>query len=317
MNLPSYAQLPTKEGLPPKSAWGVWGDEDEIGSINLLTPERALRAAELVKRGAVFSLNWELEEPSPALYGRDSLKHNVSVAFPNILDDSIDNLFTQASSQLDALCHVGHPRYGYWNGASEAEVSGSNAKNGIEHWARKGIVGRGVLLDIERHWRQSGRALDCGSTIEFTASDLEEVRATQGVEFEEGDILILRTGWINWYRSLSSDAKADLSNDSINRLTTPGLASGDEMAAWLWDHHFAVVAADNPAVEAWPHALEEESYLHFKLIPMLGFALGEMWMLEELAADCARDGKYEFMVTSAPLNLRGGVGSPPNAIAIK
>jgi kynurenine formamidase len=304
--------------LPPRSAWRVWGDDDQLGSINLLSEERVQRALGLPSRGAVFSLNWSLEEPSPAFYGRASLKHNIHVLLPNVMDDSIDGLFTQASSQWDALCHVGHPEYGYWNGAAESDFTGEEGtKNGVEQWARKGIVGRGVLLDVARHWARTGRTIDGGSTVEFTPDDLEEVRAAQATEFEIGDILLLRTGWMDWYESCPAEVKQGLSEDSINRLKTPGLAGGEETAEWLWNNHFAAIAADNPALEAWPHDLEVDKYLHFRLIPLLGFALGEMWYLEELAADCAEDGRYEFLVTSAPLNLRGGVGSPPNVLAIK
>ena len=77
------------------------------------------------------------------------------------------------------------------------------------------------------------------------------------------------------------------------------------------------MAADNPAIEAWPHKLEVDQYIHFRLIPLLGMPMGEMWFVDDLAADCAEDGVYEFLLTSAPLNVLGGVGSPPNALAIK
>jgi kynurenine formamidase len=318
MNLPRYDELPIRPDLPPRSAWGVWGDDDQLGSINLLTPERALRATGLVARGEVFSLNWALEEPFPPFYERGALQHHIKELFPNIMDDSVDGLFTQASSQWDALCHVGHPEYGYWNGTTESDFHGREGTlNGIEHWARKGIVGRGVLLDVARHFEATGHPIDGSVTVEFTPQDLEEVREAQRVEFEVGDILILRTGWMNWYENASSDVKDGLAADSINRLTTPGLIGSEGMAEWLWNHHFAALAADNTAVEAWPHKLEVDSYLHFRLIPLLGLALGEMWSVEELAADCAVDGRYDFMLTSAPLNLRGGVGSPPNVLAIK
>lgn len=318
MQLPRYDELPIRPGLPPRSAWGVWGDHDQVGSINLLTEERARRAAGLATQGKVFSLNWALEQPSPAFYGRAQFKHNIEKLLPNIMDDSVDGLFTQASSTWNALCHIGHPEYGYWNGVDEASFTGGHdTKNGIEHWARKGIVGRGVLLDVAAHWGRTGRTIDGGTAVEFTVEDLDEVRAAQGVEFEVGDILLIRTGWMRWYEHCGQDTRRDLSEDSINRLRSPGLAGGEDTAEWLWNNHFSAVVADNPAVEAWPHDLEVDKYLHFRLIPLLGFALGEMWYLEELAADCERDGRFDFLLTSSPLNLRGGVGSPPNALAIK
>jgi kynurenine formamidase len=318
MDLPRYDELPIRPGLPAGSSWGLWGDDDEVGTINLLTPERIQRALALPSRGAVFPLNWALEEPSPPFYGRGALEHTIDRPFTPCLDDSLDNFFTQSSSQWDALCHIGHPEHGFYNGRTDAELTGEpGTRLGIEHWARRGIVGRGVLLDVARHFEQTGRGFDGGTTVEFSWRDLEEVREAQGVEFETGDILVLRTGWMSWYLETSDQTRLDLAQDSLTRLKSPGLTGGEDMVEWLWNQHFSAVAADNPALEAWPHALEVDQYIHFRLLPLLGLALGEMWFVEDLAADCAADGVYEFLLTSAPLNLRGGVGSPPNALALK
>jgi kynurenine formamidase len=318
MDLPRYDELPIRDGLPPGSSWGLWGDDDEVGTINLLTPERIQRALALPSRGAVFPLNWALEEPSPPFYGRGALEHNIERPFDPCLDDSLDNFYPQSSSQWDALCHIGHPEHGFYNGRTDAELTGEpGTRLGIEHWAQRGIVGRGVLLDVARHFEQTGRGFDGGTTVEFTWRDLEEVREAQGVEFETGDILVLRTGWMSWYLNASDQTRLDLAQDSLTRLKSPGLTGGEDMVEWLWNQHFAAVAADNPALEAWPHALEVDQYIHFRLLPLLGLAMGEMWFVEDLAADCAADGVYEFLLTSAPLNLRGGVGSPPNALALK
>ena len=316
--LPRYSQLPIRGDLPPRSAWGLWGDDDEIGAFNLLTPERVRNALKSIRRGSVFSLNWALEEPNPPLYGRGALRHRMSRPIPNVMDDVLDNFFPQGSSQWDGLSHVGHPEYGFYNGRVADDFTGqAGTKNGVEHWARRGIVGRGVLLDIALHWQVTGRQYDAGSRFEFSVDDLEEVREAQGLNFELGDILLLRTGWMNWYSQASNEVRLDLSENSLTRLRVPGLAGDETMVEWLWDHHFSAVAADNPSVEAWPHEIEVDSYLHFRLLPLLGMSMGEMWYLEELAADCAEDGVYEFLLTSAPLNKLGGVGSPANAIAIK
>jgi hypothetical protein len=79
----------------------------------------------------------------------------------------------------------------------------------------------------------------------------------------------------------------------------------------------AALAGDHPSLEAWPPTAETGGFLHQRLIGLLGIPIGELWYLEGLASDCAADGVYDFMFTSAPLNILGGVGSPPNAIAIK
>jgi kynurenine formamidase len=320
MQLPTYAELPIDPSKPPRSSWGVWGDDDELGTINLLTQERAQRGLGCARHGRVFPLNWNLEEPSPPFYGRQALVHNIDRPLPghSILDDSVDSFFTQASSQWDALCHVGHPEYGFYNGRRDEDFTGEEGtKNGVEHMARKGIVGRGVLLDVARYLASVGREVDGGTRVEFTPDDLEMTRKAAGITFETGDIVIIRTGWMEWYLNASDEVKRDLAEDSLARLQTPGVMGGEAMAEYLWDQHFSAVAADNPAFEAWPHALEVDSYLHFRLLPLLGIPMGEMWFVEDLARDCAADTTYEFLFTSAPLNLRGGVGSPPNALAIK
>jgi hypothetical protein len=90
------------------------------------------------------------------------------------------------------------------------------------------------------------------------------------------------------------------------------------MAAYLWNLHVAAVAADNSALEAWPPASREaDGFMHMTLIPLLGMPIGKLWWLDDLAVDCAADRRYEFFFTSAPLNVPGGVGSPPNALAIR
>jgi kynurenine formamidase len=128
-------------------------------------------------------------------------------------------------------------------------------------------------------------------------------------------VLLLRTGWTAWY--LGADAQTRLAISSPQVLRAAGLAATDDMAAYLWDLHVGAVASDNPSLEAWPPTPETGGFLHQRVIGLLGIMIGELWYLEELAADCAADGVYDFLFTSAPLNVLGGVGSPPNAIAVK
>jgi kynurenine formamidase len=139
------------------------------------------------------------------------------------------------------------------------------------------------------------------------------------VALQEGDILILRTGWLRWFLALSDEEKEALRgrlNPGEDGLDMPGLDPGTPTAAWLWDHRIAAVAADNPALEAL-RVDAEVGFQHRRLIALQGMALGELWDLETLSRDCAADGVYEFMLVSAPLNVPGAVGSPANAYAIK
>jgi len=316
-NLPSYSQLPVKPGAPPGSAWGVFSDDDQLGCLNLLTPERVLAAARLVRKGAVFPLNLRIDQPNPPLYGRGAPKQNLVVGEVH-RDDSLDNFWPQASSQWDSLRHILHPRDGFYNGVTADEIVAGGGKLGIENMARRGIAGRGVLLDAGRYLEAQGTPLDYDSAAIITKETLAACAKTQGVTVQTGDILLIRTGWLRWYlEEATPKQKQTMAGDAMTQLRAPGIGPVDDMAEYLWNLHIAAIAADNTSVEAWPPGPDSGGFLHFKLIPHFGMAIGELWWLEDLAADCAQDGVYEFMLTSAPLNIPGGVGSPPNALAIK
>lgn len=314
--LPSFDELPVVEGAPPQSAWWLFGKDDQVGLFNLQTPERVVEAARLVTKGAVFPLNWELELPDPPLYNRGALRHTILGAGMG-RDDVYDNFFPQASSQWDSLVHVGHPpSNSFYNGVQEAEITGRpGTRGGIEHWARRGLAGRGVLLDIPRHWAATGRIFDAGTDSRITVEDLEVCREAQGVEIRTGDVLLVRTGWQEWY--LQQDVATRRSIANVANLRAPGLLAGEPMARYIWDLHVCAVASDCPALEAWPPSAATGGFLHHYLIGLFGLAIGELWYLDGLAADCAADGRYEFLFTSAPLNKLGGIGSPPNALALK
>ena len=315
------AGLPSYDDLPGGKAWGLW--PDELGSLNLLTPERVQAGVACVQRGAVFALNWDMALPDPPLFGRQPFAHEVHW-LPNEVghDDFVNNWNTQSSSQWDGFRHIQHGTHGFYGGVADED-------HGIHHWARRGIAGRAVLVDVAR-WRSSvGRPIQYEAPDPIEPGDVLGALEAQGTEVEPGDVLLIHTGWIGWYEGLSAEARIRLAND----LKTPGLRPGIAMARVLWDLHPAALAMDNPAVEVWPpgalataeefmEAVQDpekspEIFLHFALLPLLGMPLGEMWNLGPLADDCAEDGRYHCFLTSAPLNLKAGVASPPNALALK
>ncbi len=316
-NLPSYSELPVKPGAPQGSAWGIFGDDDQLGCLNLLTPERVIAGAKLVHKGAVFPLNLSIDQPNPPLFGRGAPRVEFVTGEVH-RDDYLDNFWPQASSQWDSLRHILHPRDGFYNGVTAEEVIPAGGKLGIENMARRGIAGRGVLLDVARHLKEARTPLDYTIATVITNDMLSDCARDQGLAIVRGDILIIRTGWLSWYlNEATAEQKQELAGDPMTNLRFPGIGPDEEMASYLWDLHIAAVAADNPALEAWPPGPESGGFLHFRLIPLLGMNIGEFWYLEDLAADCAQDGVHEFMFTSAPLNVPGEVGSPPNALAIK
>jgi kynurenine formamidase len=313
-DLPRYDDLPAApEG--GRSAWGVFGAEDNVGLINLLTPERVVEAAGLIRRGAVFPLDAPVDAINPPLaHFRGVPRHHIlhvpgTVGF----DDVYDNFFPQGSSQWDSLGHVGYAPDVFYNGATEADII-AGRRDTMEHWARRGIVGRAVLLDMARTLADDGRPYDPGSSTAFTVDDLEMARARAEVEFVSGDIVILHTGFTAWYIGLPIRERAA----AARRGTTVGIAQGEEMCRYLWDHHIAAIGSDTYSVEAFPaDRTTPLGFIHRMLIGQFGMALGELWSTEDLAADCAADGVYVGFFASMPMNAPGAVGSPPNACFIK
>ena len=312
--LPSYDELPSAPD-GGRSGWGVFGRDDNVGLFNLLTPERVVEAARLIRKGALFPLDAPVDAFSPPVASTRGIPRHHILHVPGALgfDDVYDNFFPQGSSQWDSLGHVGYAPNTFYNGATEDDVA-TGRRNTIEHWARRGIAGRAVLLDMVATLTNAGRAYDPGTSTAFSVDDLELARQRAGVEFRPGDIILLHTGFAAWYLSQPPAVRSKQNRQP----STPGIASGEEMCRYLWDAHVAAVASDTFAVEVMPANRElATGFLHRMLIGQFGMALGELWWTEDLAADCAADGVYEVFLTSAPLNAPGGIGSPPNALAIK
>jgi hypothetical protein len=315
--LPAYDQLPVNaEGQ--RSSWGLFGADDCIGLFNLLTEETARRAATLARRGAVFALNAPLTFFDPPLFGRPTLRQDPQpTPSGKSLNEVLHDFNPQSSSQWDALSHVSYQPGRFYNEASLTDVL-EEKRNTIGHWARKGLVGRGVLLDMARTAVSDGRPYDPLTSHAFTVEDLESARRSAGVEYRAGDMLLLRTGFIERYAKLSSDERVRIS--SRDELAACGIEHSENMARYLWDSHACAVVSDCPSVEVWPmdHSPGRFPFgcLHQVILGLFGMAIGELWWLDDLAADCAEDGVFEFMLTSAPLNF-DGFGSPANALAIK
>lgn len=315
--LPSFDDLPPVEGLPLRSAWGVFGADDQIGTWNLVTPDKTAAAAALVRRGAVFSLNAPLDVLPRALFHfRGNPRRTMfdcSGGMRLSYDEYLDNFCPQASSQWDGWRHIAHPALGFYNGRSHEEIlaEGSGVL-GIQNLSQRGIATRGVLLDVGRYLESQGAPIEQHSSQTIDVATLEACRKAQGTEIRTGDVLVIRTGWLGWLRNQPLPVHEGLAE----HLVVPGVLAGEEMARHIWNAHVAAVAGDHIAFESWP-VDRARGFLHIQLIVYFGMNIGEMWDLDVLAEDCASDGVYEFMLTSAPLNIHGGVGSPPNALAIK
>jgi len=322
---PTYADLRARPEPLTGTAWGVFGDDDELGTLNHLTPERVRAAATSIRRGETFSLNLSLSAFDPPLIAhRGAIEHHVFGLNEFHRDERIDNLFTQASTQIDGLRHFAHPDRGFYNGVAGADVSAETDVLGIQRVAERGIVGRGVLIDVGAYREAQGRPIDDAHSEQIDVDDLDATLAWQGATIAPGDIALIRFGWLERMRGTAREPGAPL--------TSAGLAHSERTAAWLWDHQVSVAAADNVALEAWPvrdseivteaetrgtlAASSHTGMLHRILIPLLGLTIGELWDLDALARACHAARRYDAFVVAEPLHIRGGVGSPANAIAV-
>jgi kynurenine formamidase len=329
---PSYAELRRNpKGAPPGSSWEVFGRGDQRGSLNFLGPEKVVQASALVKRGVGFNLDYPVNSFSPFPSGaREDATHTIFQNNPNHRDDVLDRYYPQSSSQIDGLRHIRNPRFGFYGGTPDEHIAEGTGELGIQHWARPGIITRGILADVERSRRAMGRPLRQADPDAITVEDLRTALDQQGCRLNPGDALLVRTGWATHFLETSVEDRRAL----IGNLRSPGLEQSHDMVAFLWDNQISLVAADNIALEVMPpsgdspfrytgdeaqavRGVSNSGMMHRALIPLLGFAIGELWSLDELASDCADDGVYEFMTVAKPINLVGGVGSPANAVAIK
>ncbi|KAG0164643.1 hypothetical protein DFQ28_009989 [Apophysomyces sp. BC1034] len=276
-SLPTYDQLPIDSKYPSNTAWGLWGENDNLGTLNKITQEITAKASQCVKRGQVFALNWEMEKPYPTLLGRDSLKHTLVPLLPNHLafDDKYDTYNPQTSSQWDGFRHFGLLSAGkFYNNVDPSELApvdketaicaasseahhhqhGDHGRLGIHHFARRGIATRAVLLDYARWAAKHRPDFDPFQPMEITVDELDQVAKAQNVTFRQGDILLLRIGWTAKHDQLLANGTIkDTIPDPAN-VVSAGIKACQETFAWLWNHHFAACASDNVALEVWPPA---------------------------------------------------------------
>ena len=307
------------------SNWGRWGDNDEIGTLNFIKAEDIVRAAGLVRRGKTFSLalNFDRDGPQKGLWGsrfnpihtmlatgtdaisgvQDSVPGAPNARGLRYADDMV-SLPLQCGTQWDGLGHIFYEDK-MWNGYDAKLVdSGGAHRNGIEKTKAK-MVGRGVLLDVARHYRRP--FLDDGTAI--TIEDLDATAAAQGVEVRRGDFVIVRTGQMG-DRLKSGEWGGYAGGDA------PGLAF--ETASWVFQREIAAICTDTWGCEVRPNETPEASQpWHWVVIPKIGITMGEIFFVEDLADDCAEDGVYEFMFVAPPLPVTRAVGSPINPMAIK
>ncbi|WP_203733004.1 cyclase family protein, partial [Streptomyces sp. SID12501] len=333
---------------PPGSTWGDWGEDDELGRINLLTREKVLQGVREVEHGIAFSLSLPLDYPGgtamnqrrypPILRPTEDLQHNQDVFYnikasehfsPDLIDvwsDDVVTLWLQYSTQWDALAHQGAEfdadadgidEAVYYNGyradtdlvgpKQDAKGDGSGSLGfarhlGLEHMAKHGVQGRGVLIDIAHHLGTEYQPVNY--------RQLRDIMDADNVTVEPGDIVLLHTGFAT--QILAWEKNPD--PVAIHQTAAYLDAHDPEILQWITDSQLAGLVADNYAVEGVGVGNETGRHsllpIHHLCLFKLGIPLGELWYLKELAAWLREHHRSRFLLTAPPLHLPGTQGSP-------
>jgi kynurenine formamidase len=292
--------------------WGRWGPDDQLGTMNFITPEHVRAAAGLVRSGRRVSMEIPIntvagpDNPNPAIHFV-SQGHDIDIGSGGLrfgLDFMGMACHGDCHTHIDALCHISYNGLTY-NGHPAEEVLTSKGATSLDITSYgNGVVGRGVLLDIPRlrgvKWLEPGEAV--------RREELEACEKAQGVQLGEGDILVFRTGHHGrrlalgpWDNGPDGEGKAGLHVDTI---------------PWMHERRIAAFLPDGDG-EAIPSVVEGMTYpIHPLQIVAMGMLASDSLQFEDLARACEEEGRFEFMVVGLPLRLPGGTGSPWNPIAI-
>ena len=292
--------------------WGKWGKDDELGTLNYITPEKMRAAAALVKSGRSVSMEIPIntaagpDNPNPAIHYMCTT-HDIDVGAGPGLNFATDFLAIQfhgdCHTHIDALCHIAYKGQLY-NGRPANTVT-ARGSLGLDITAyRRGIVGRGIMIDVPRYrgvkWLEPGEAV--------AALEIEAIETAQGVKLGEGDIMVFCTGHHRrrlelgaWDPGYTGQGRAGLHPDCVK------LMHERKVAVFLPD-------GDGETV---PAPVEALSYpIHPLQVTAMGMCVADSLQLEDLAKACEEEQRWEFLVVLAPLALPKATGSPFNPIAI-
>ena len=280
------------------SNWGRWGDDDQLGALNLITPDKRRQAASLVRTGVSVSLSHNpMTEEAP---------DNSPVPFEHVMGEGLRTdtfrfrYHGYGVSHIDALCHYSHHDMMYNGIPTTASTEEGCGKLGIEH-LKDGVVTRGVLIDIAR--LKGVPYMD--PSVPIYVEDIEAWEEKSGVRVSAGDVLLLRVG--RW-------ARREAVGPWFPRDAIAGFHAS--VGPWLKERDVAVVGSD-ASTDVQPSGVEGMRLpLHSFLIAGLGVTILDNMDLEALADTAARENRWEFMVTIGPIPVTGGTGSPVNALAI-
>jgi kynurenine formamidase len=298
--------------LTERNNWGRWGDDDQLGTYNLLTPERIVAATRLVTKGRSVSMSRD--------FPTDKGVHNWNPAeqywhwAPKKMGGgySMDyfalNCHGVTCTHLDAICHTWDDN-GMYNGRDpEQEMTTTGSRwGGIEHW-KEGFIARGVMLDVPRHRGTPYVTLE----EPVHGWELDDILSERGIELEAGDVVCVYSGRDAWqkdnpdkpyYRVFTEEGYWQA--PGLNASCLPFLRDHD-VSMIIWD---MLDAEPDPSIYGLPYTIHGA-------ISAYGLALLDNAQLEPLAQACIEEGRDEFMVVAVPLLMRGATGSPINPIAV-
>jgi kynurenine formamidase len=294
--------------------WGRWGDDDELGTLNLIDDAAVQRGLAAARTGARIPLAIRLDANGPQLGtipGRINPLHTmvgINTAYTGDIGDVCfsDDTITmglQAGTHWDGLAHVSYDGLLY-NGHPASSVTAERGATKCGIHKVTSLVSRAILLDV-------ARALDVDRLVPthaISADDLDAAVALAGITPEPGDVVLVRTGHMALFKARDREGYAI--GDQ------PGLTVGT--VPWLRRHDVAAVAIDTLAMEVFP--CEDPAVLfpvHMLQVRDMGLTQGQNFDLEALAAHCAGDSVYEMLLVANPEPVTGGVGAPTAPVAIK
>ncbi|MHC6593936.1 cyclase family protein [Arthrobacter sp. C152] len=318
---PTFADLLQREGDLSGTSWGLF-PEPGRGTPSFITADTVLAARNSIRTGTVFGLDYPADAFDPGMsLKRSAPRHTIYSSHPAHRDDFLDGYYLQGSTQIDGLRHRRADDVGFYNGTPDDLITEGTPDLGIQEWAEHPITGRGILVDLDGFRNGLGEPIDHAAGEPLTVDLVHAAMESQSLTALPGDILMLHTGWCEWFLALGPAEKQRVRESR----RASGVAQSQEFVAWAWDTRFAVVAADNFAFECLPvvpespyrsTAINDHGMMHQQLLAKLGMPLGELWKLGPLARHMRTSGRWDSFISIKPLNITGGTGSPANATAI-
>ncbi|MDA1314871.1 MAG: cyclase family protein [Acidobacteria bacterium] len=284
------------------SNWGRWGADDELGTINLITPAKRLAAAKLVRAGVSVSLSHNVNKVKSAENSSPFEHKMVMTGLTTPGQFCVDTYAVlyhgYAHSHLDAICHMFYKGKMY-NGYSQKEVTDAGAQKLSVLNMKNGIFTRGVLMDIPK--LKGLDYLKAGTPI--YPEDLDAWEKKAGLKVGSGDVVFIRTG-----RSAQAAKEGPLGPEKLAGLHA-------SCTKWLKDRDVAILGSDG-ASDVRPSLVEGvDQPVHQLVLIAMGMPIFDVMNLEDVSKEAERQGRWEFLLTAAPLAVEGGTGSPLNPIA--